>query len=194
MNTTLDHRVQTIVGSPLGDLRLVASINGLAGLWFVQRQRHEPPAERLAAWPTVASHPVLDKAAQQLDEYFHGRRQCFDLPLDLEQGTPFQRAVWEALLAIPAGATTSYGALAASLGKPRAVRAAGAAVGRNPMSIVVPCHRVLGGNGSLTGYAGGLDRKQALLQLELALIDKTHQWPERTSSTLQPASRPLPAH
>ncbi|OPF64267.1 methylated-DNA--[protein]-cysteine S-methyltransferase [Hydrogenophaga sp. H7] len=175
MNTAPDRRVQTIVGSPLGDLRLVASTNGLAGLWFVQRQRHEPPAERLAAWPTVASHPVFEAASRQLDEYFHGRRQHFDLPLDLGQGTPFQRAVWQALLEIPAGATTSYGALASGLGKPQAVRAVGAAVGRNPLSIVVPCHRVVGGNGSLTGYAGGLDRKQALLQLEGALIDKPHQ-------------------
>lgn len=194
MNTTHDRRVQTIVGSPLGDLRLMASANGLAGLWFVQRQRHEPPAERLAAWPTVASHPVLDTAARQLNEYFQGMRQCFDLPLDLEQGTPFQRTVWQALREIPAGATTSYGALAAGLGKPQAVRAVGAAVGRNPLSIVVPCHRVVGGNGSLTGYAGGLDRKQALLKLERTLIDKAHQCHERTSSTLQPSARPLPAH
>ena len=194
MNTAPHHRVQTIVGSPLGDLRLVASTNGLAGLWFVQRQRHEPPAERLASWSTVAAHPVLDAAKRQLDEYFCGRRQRFDLPLDLEQGTSFQRAVWQALLEIPAGATTSYGALAASLGRPQAMRAVGAAVGRNPMSIVVPCHRVVGGSGSLTGNAGGLDRKRALLELEGALIDKPHQWPERTSSTLQPASRPLPAH
>lgn len=191
---TLDQRVQTIVGSPLGDLRLVASTRGLAGLWFVQRQRHEPPAERLAAWQTVASHPVLDAAARQLGEYFHGRRQRFDLALDLEQGTPFQRAVWRALLAIPAGATTSYGTLATGLGRPQAVRALGAAVGRNPLSIIVPCHRVVGSNGSLTGYAGGLDRKQALLELEGALIDKAHQWPERTSSTDRPATQPLPAH
>ena len=191
---TLDHRVQTIVDSPLGDLRLVASTRGLAGLWFVQRQRHEPPAERLAAWQTVASHPVLDAAARQLGEYFHGQRQRFDLALDLEQGTPFQRSVWRALLAIPAGATTSYGTLATGLGRPQAVRALGAAVGRNPLSIIVPCHRVVGNNGSLTGYAGGLDRKQALLELEGALIDKAHQWPERTSSTDRPATQPLPAH
>ncbi len=191
---TLDHRVQTIVDSPLGDLRLVASTRGLAGLWFVQRQRHEPPAERLAAWQTVASHPVLDAAARQLGEYFHGQRQRFDLALDLEQGTPFQRSVWRALLAIPAGATTSYGTLATGLGRPQAVRALGAAAGRNPLSIIVPCHRVVGSNGSLTGYAGGLDRKQALLELEGALIDKAHQWPERTSSTERPATQPLPAH
>lgn len=192
--TTLDHRVQTIVSSPLGDVRLVASPDGLAGLWFVQRQRHEPPAARLAGWPTVASHPVLGAAEQQLDDYFRGRRQRFDLPLDFGQGTAFQRAVWQSLLAIPAGTTTSYGALAASLGQPRSVRAVGAAVGRNPLAIVVPCHRVVGGNGSLTGYAGGLDRKRALLQLEGALIDKVHQWPERTSSTGRRATPPLPAH
>jgi methylated-DNA-[protein]-cysteine S-methyltransferase len=177
-----DHRVQKIVPSPLGELRLVASAQGLAGLWFVQRQRHEPPAGRLAAWPRVASHPVLDTAAQQLDEYFASRRQRFELPFDLGQGTAFQRAVWQALLAIPCGATLSYGALAVGLGKPRAVRAVGAAVGRNPLGIVVPCHRVLGASGALTGYAGGLDRKQALLQLEGALIDHAHQSPRRTSS------------
>lgn len=164
--TLRDPRVQTLVPSPLGELRLVASATGLAGLWFVQEQRHEPPADLRAAWPTVASHPVLDAAARQLEAYFQGRREDFDLPLDLSQGTPFQRAVWTALLAIPAGATTTYGALAASLGLPRAVRAVGAAVGRNPLGIIVPCHRVLGATGKLTGYAGGLDRKQALLQLE----------------------------
>ena len=94
-----------------------------------------------------------------------GRRH-FDLPLDLRQGTDFQRGVWQALLAIPAGATLSYGALADRIGNPQAVRAVGAAVGRNPLSIIVPCHRVVGATGKLTGYAGGLDRKQALLLLE----------------------------
>ncbi|MDQ7745474.1 methylated-DNA--[protein]-cysteine S-methyltransferase [Hydrogenophaga pseudoflava] len=174
--TALDSRVQTIVSSPLGDLRLVASPDGLAGLWFVEGQRHEPTAERLAAWPTVSSHPVLDAAVQQLDGYFRGQRQGFDLPLDLGQGTAFQQAVWRALMKIPAGTTTSYGVLAADLGRPLAVRAVGAAVGRNPLCVVVPCHRVVGSNGSLTGYAGGLDRKHALLRLEGALIDKAHQW------------------
>lgn len=194
MTTISEPRVQTVLGSPLGDLRLVASPNGLAGLWFVHRQRHEPSAARLAAWPCVTSHPVIDIAARQLEEYFLGHRQHFELALDLEQGTQFQRAVWQALLAIPAGSTMSYGALAASLGKPRAMRAVGAAVGRNPLGIVVPCHRVVGGNGSLTGYAGGLDRKRALLELEGALIDKSHQLQERTSSTIQLAARALAAH
>lgn len=160
------HRVQTIVNSPLGNLRLVASAEGLAGIWFVERQRHAPADELLTSWPTVSSNPLLDTTEQQLDEYFHGRRRHFDLPLDLQQGTDFQRSVWLALLNIPVGETTSYRALASSLGNPRAMRAVGAAVGRNPLGIVVPCHRVLGSSGALTGYAGGLDRKQALLLLE----------------------------
>ena len=159
-------RVQKVVPSPLGEVRLVASPNGLAGIWFVLRQRHEPSADERASWPVVPVHPLLDVAASQLNDYFLGRRQRFDLPLDLQQGTPFQQSVWLALLDIPAGETSSYGALAARVGRPQAVRAVGSAVGRNPLSIVVPCHRVVGANGSLTGYAGGLDRKQLLLQLE----------------------------
>ena len=104
-----------------------------------------------------------------LRDYFAGRRTQFDLPLDLQGGTAFQQSVWQALLAIPAGDTTSYGAIGLRVGRPSAVRAVGAAVGRNPVSIVVPCHRVLGRDGSLTGYAGGLERKSALLELEGAM-------------------------
>ena len=159
-------RVQKIVPSPLGELRLMASPAGLAGVWFVQRQRHEPVADEVASWPSVSAHPVLDAAAEQLNDYFLGQRRGFQLPLDLDQGTPFQQSVWRALLDIRAGETTSYGTLAARIGRPHAVRSVGAAVGRNPLGIVVPCHRVVGASGSLTGYAGGLDRKQALLQLE----------------------------
>ena len=109
---------------------------------------------------------MLRQAVSQLAEYFAGHRTRFDLPLDLQGGTAFQRAVWTALLGIPAGQTVSYGAISQRIGKPAAVRAVGAAVGRNPVSVVVPCHRVLGGDGALTGYAGGLDRKTALLRLE----------------------------
>jgi len=109
---------------------------------------------------------VLRAACQQLAEYFASERTVFDLPLGLLAGTTFQRSVWEALRAIPCGKTTSYGALARDIGRPHAVRAVGAAVGRNPLGIVVPCHRVLGSQGALTGYAGGLDRKRALLALE----------------------------
>ena len=112
---------------------------------------------------------MLREAAAQLAAYFAGTRADFDLPLDLQAGTPFQQSVWDALRAIPRGRTTSYAELARRLGRPQAARAIGAAVGRNPVSIVVPCHRVLGTDGTLTGYAGGLERKTALLQLEGAL-------------------------
>ena len=151
--------------SPLGRMTLAASAQGLAGLWF-DGQKHMPDTQ---AWPEQPQHPQLQQARQQLDAYFAGQRPHFDMPLDLARGTDFQRQVWQALCAIPAGATESYGALAARIGRAQAVRAVAAAVGRNPISIVVPCHRVLGANGALTGYAGGLPRKLALLQLEHAL-------------------------
>jgi methylated-DNA-[protein]-cysteine S-methyltransferase len=154
--------VRTNYRSPLGTMTVAATEQGLAGLWF-EGQRHEPDH---SAWPEQADHPVLRQAMRQLDDYFAGRPAVFDLPLDLARGTSFQQAVWQALLAIPRGATTSYGGLCRELGQPSAMRAVGAAVGRNPISIVVPCHRVLGADGSLTGYAGGLERKRALLRLE----------------------------
>lgn len=153
--------VQTLCDSPLGPVRLAASEAGLCGLWF-EGDPHQPD---LAAVP-VAQHPLLQRAVQQLQAYFAGQRKDFDLPLDLRRGTPFQQAAWQALRALPYGATTSYGALSAAIGRPRAMRAVGAAIGRNPVSIIVPCHRVIGANGALTGYAGGLPRKQALLRLE----------------------------
>ena len=109
---------------------------------------------------------MLKKAVQQIKQYLAGKRNGFDLPLDLRGGTEFQQSVWQALLKIPAGATSTYGVVSTKVGKPKAMRAVGAAVGRNPISIIVPCHRVMGADGSLTGYAGGLHRKQALLQLE----------------------------
>jgi methylated-DNA-[protein]-cysteine S-methyltransferase len=105
-------------------------------------------------------------AAHELQQYFAGERSQFDVPVDLGRGTPFQQSVWAALRGIPPGATTSYGAISQRLGKASAVRAVGGAVGRNPISIIVPCHRVVGANGAMTGYAGGLPRKVALLQLE----------------------------
>lgn len=153
--------------SPLGAMLLAARPGGLAGLWF-EGQKHWPQAS--AGWQRDDGHPVLVQAMEQLDDYFAGRRDGFELPLDLSGGTAFQARVWQALQAIPHGTTVSYGALAASVGAPSAVRAVGAAVGRNPVSIVVPCHRVLGAGGALTGYAGGLERKNALLRLEGALL------------------------
>jgi methylated-DNA-[protein]-cysteine S-methyltransferase len=153
------------VPSPLGDIIVAASGKGLLGIWF-HNQRHLPDMQ---GWVEAPQHPLLRRARQQLDEYFAGQRHAFDLPLDPSRGTAFQQSVWQALRQIPAGHTTSYGAISQQLGKPAAVRAVGAAVGRNPWSIVVPCHRVLGSTGALTGYAGGLARKSSLLQLEGAL-------------------------
>jgi methylated-DNA-[protein]-cysteine S-methyltransferase len=163
---TSDAWVCSRTDSPLGPLLLAASERGLAGAWFTEGQRDTPNALASAGWTAAPGHPVLQQAAAQLADYFSGRRQHFDLPLDLTHGTAFQQAVWQALLAIPCGTTTSYGELARRIGRPKAVRALGAAVGRNPVSIIVPCHRVIGADGSLTGYAGGLARKTALLRIE----------------------------
>lgn len=151
--------------TPLGTVLLAASNQGLAGLWF-EGQRHLPDTSQ---WQVVASQRWLDQSAEEVLGYFQGQRRHFETPRHAAWGTPFQRSVWDALTAIPWGATTNYGALAAQLKKPLAVRAVGAAVGRNPWSIIVPCHRVLGADGSLTGYAGGLERKRHLLQHEGAL-------------------------
>ena len=152
----------TVCASPLGDILLVASADALAGLHFVD-QKYLP--EKTAAWVREDSLPVLIDARRQLAEYFAGERREFDLPL-APAGTAFQQAVWMKLREIPYGTTTSYGVIAQRLGQPTASRAVGAANGRNPLGIIVPCHRVVGSAGSLTGYAGGLERKQALLALE----------------------------
>ena len=152
---------QTTINTPLGKLLLARTANGLAGVWF-EGQKHHPAPLGAAQRPHDA---LLRRAAEQLRTYFAGGALEFDVPLDL-QGTPFQRSVWQALLAIPGGETRSYGEIAKALGAASAVRAVGAAVGRNPVSVIVPCHRVVGSDGSLTGYAGGVDRKRALLKLE----------------------------
>ncbi|WP_397409002.1 methylated-DNA--[protein]-cysteine S-methyltransferase [Polaromonas sp.] len=158
--------VQTRFQSPLGTIIIAATAKGLAGLWF-EGQRHLPPElVDPPVWPSDPDHPVLKEVMQQLSAYFAGQRSRFDVPLDLAHGTAFQQSVWHALLNIPQGATASYGEVGRRIGKPAAVRAVGAAVGRNPVSIIVPCHRVMGANGALTGYAGGLERKTALLKLE----------------------------
>lgn len=161
MNTIDTQRLS----SPLGPMILAATTQGLCGVWF-EGQRHGPSEERMQSWTTRASHSLLQETQRQLRAYFAGELRRFDLPLDLSAGTAFQQSVWQALLSIPSGASQSYGDLARQLAKPKAVRAVGAAVGRNPVSIIVPCHRILGAGGQLTGYAGGLWRKEALLRLE----------------------------
>lgn len=176
--------VQTTIDSPLGPLLLAASPAGLAGVWFTD-QRHLPAAGLIRRWPSAPAHPVLIEAAQQLGAYFRGERTGFELPLDLSGGSAFQQAVWQALRQIPHGGTLRYGDLARQIGRAAAVRAVGAAVGRNPLSIVLPCHRVLGAGGALTGYAGGLARKVALLRLEGGLMPEPH--PSAPHSASNPA-------
>jgi methylated-DNA-[protein]-cysteine S-methyltransferase len=148
--------------SPVGELTLIASDAGLvAVLW----ENDDPARVRLGEVQDRADHPVLARTAAQLAEYFAGERRAFDLPLDF-RGTDFQKSVWAQLLTIPFGETRSYGELARALGNPTANRAVGAANGRNPISIIAPCHRVVGASGSLTGFAGGLETKAFLLKLE----------------------------
>jgi methylated-DNA-[protein]-cysteine S-methyltransferase len=150
------------VPSPVGRLTLVATDEGLAAILW---ENDQPRRVRLNLQEEASSHPVLVEAERQLEEYFAGRRTRFALTLDLS-GTAFQRKVWSALMTIPFGETRSYAEIARQIGNPRAVRAVGAANGRNPVSIVAPCHRVVGSNGALTGFAGGLDIKARLLALE----------------------------
>jgi methylated-DNA-[protein]-cysteine S-methyltransferase len=161
--TTLAARV---LESPIGSLYVAASDAGLAVLAFVDRMHSRPPA---APAGSARARGIVDETERQLREYFAGSRRVFDVPLAPE-GTEFQRAVWDALVRVPYGATTSYGELARRAGRPRAVRAVGAANGANPIAVIVPCHRVIGADGSLTGYGGGLDRKRSLLALEGARL------------------------
>ena len=157
--------VQGRFASPLGTMHLLASPHGLLGAWF-EGQAHFPV---LRDYPQQQENALIALACDQLQAYFDQKTSYFSIPLDARMGTPFQQSVWSVLQSIAPGQTRSYGAIAHTIGKPNAARAVGAAVGRNPWSIIVPCHRVLGAGGALTGYAGGLDRKIALLQLESAI-------------------------
>lgn len=156
------HTVQSDYASPLGRMILAAADGQLVGVWF-EDQRHLPD---LTQWPVVPQEPVLQEAGRQLAAYFARQRTTFDLPLYLHSGTEFQQTVWRKLQTLATGSTCSYTQLSALAGRPAAVRAVAGAVARNPLSVVVPCHRVLGSNGAMTGYAGGLPRKAALLDLE----------------------------
>ncbi|WOP14645.1 methylated-DNA--[protein]-cysteine S-methyltransferase [Ottowia sp. SB7-C50] len=158
------HTVHTLTATQLGDLLLAATPQGLSGAWFTEGQRGVPAWHNWGA-PTHG-HSLLGQAAREVAEYFAGQRQRFDVPLDLSSGTAFQQSVWRALLDIAAGDSQSYGQVAARIGHPAAVRAVGTAVGANPISVIVPCHRVLGSTGTLAGYGGGLGRKVALLRRE----------------------------
>ncbi len=177
--------------SPHGRMLLAARGDALTGVYFEGQKYHPALAPD---WRRSADHPVLRQAARELSEYFAGRRTRFEVSM-AAAGTPFQRAVWQAIAAIPFGATITYVELARRAGFPGSARAAGAATGRNPLTIVVPCHRVVGSDGSLTGYAGGLDRKRALLRREgvaLAAADRDErgqavQRPRSTATAIVPA-------
>jgi methylated-DNA-[protein]-cysteine S-methyltransferase len=151
-------RAAATLSTPIGDLLLVSDGEALVALQFDDDRRGAPT-------PGAERDPVIREAGAQLQGYFAGERTVFDLPLRAS-GTPFEQRVWEMLRAIPYGETTSYGALAAQLGEPGAARAVGRANGRNPIPVIVPCHRVIGADGSLTGFGGGLACKRALLDLE----------------------------
>ncbi len=165
----------TEIASPVGTLSLRASERGLTGL-YLHEHRHGPADAERAGWQRDDAR--FDAVRAQLDEYFAGRRTGFDLTLDGEGigGTVFQRRVWAALAQIPYGVTISYGELARRIGQPAAMRAVGLANGRNPVSIIVPCHRVVGANGTLTGYGGGMANKRALLELEAHSVIGAAWW------------------
>ncbi len=151
-----------LIASPVGELKLVASDKGLVAILW---ENDRPGRVKLGAMAEDAAHPVLVETARQIAAYFKGELTRFDVPLDF-RGTEFQKSVWAALLAMPFGETRSYAEIARAIERPTAFRAVGAANGRNPISIIAPCHRVIGTNGSLTGFAGGLKAKEMLLGIE----------------------------
>lgn len=149
------------ISTPLGEMRLVASPAGLRGAWFTDQALLPPPQD----WTLTDRDPILEQARRELDAWFAGGRRAFDVALD-PVGTPFQHEVWRALCALDFGKLTSYGELARAVNRPKGAQAVGGAVGRNPIIIIIPCHRVIGADTSLTGFGGGLARKQALLAHE----------------------------
>lgn len=157
----MTHKFKTMP-SPVGALTLVASDAGLTAILW---ENDRPGRVKLGAMEEAPDHPLLIEAERQIRDYFAGERTSFSVPLDF-RGTDFQKSVWAALLTIPFGETRSYGEIARQIGRPGASRAVGAANGRNPLSIIAPCHRVIGTNGALTGFAGGLAAKEALLGME----------------------------
>jgi methylated-DNA-[protein]-cysteine S-methyltransferase len=175
--------IYTEVPTAHGSVILAETKAGLAGMWFSD-QRHFPDLSRYQRKDPSQPSKLVKTAHQQLVAYFSGQLQNFDLPLDLSAGTVFQQSVWRAILAIPYGKTVTYGAVSQQLGNPLAVRAVGTATGRNPIGIIVPCHRVMGANGALTGYAGGLHRKEAFLTLEGALPSSMTPTQDRQATLL----------
>jgi methylated-DNA-[protein]-cysteine S-methyltransferase len=176
----------TTITSPVGCLQLVATDAALVAILW---EKDDPARVPLGALAEDDAHPVLTETARQLGDYFEGRRTRFTVPLEFT-GTVFQREVWQALLTIPFGETRSYRQIAEQIGRPAAVRAVGAANGRNPISIIAPCHRVIGTDGKLTGFAGGLDAKATLLALEGVAVapatsdDRQYSWLDAGASPI----------
>jgi methylated-DNA-[protein]-cysteine S-methyltransferase len=170
---------------PQGSMLLVADGQGLCGVYF-EGQKYFPVID--PAWKRNAQHAPLRQARRELAEYFGGERKRFDITL-APRGTPFQQSVWKAIATVGFGKTMTYSDLAECAGHPRSARAAGTATGRNPLSIIVPCHRIVGSNGSLTGYAGGLERKRALLALESGDRDRRSQGGQMRTTTSLPRHR-----
>lgn len=159
------------VKTPVGRMKIVASERGLRAILWPD---DDPSRVKFDVEPRRSTNPILVEVENQLRDYFAGRRESFDVDLDL-RGTDFQRAVWKQLARIPYGRTTTYGELAKRVGRPTGARAVGGAVGRNPVSIVLPCHRVVGSSGKLTGFAGGLECKTRLLDIESGLKRRAKQ-------------------
>jgi methylated-DNA-[protein]-cysteine S-methyltransferase len=168
------------MASPVGELKLVAAHQGLTAILW---ENDDPKRVRLGELTHALDHPILQQTERELAEYFAGHRTAFDVPLEMI-GTVFQKSVWAALLTIPYGETRSYGQIARQLGNPKASRAVGAANGKNPISIITPCHRAIGSNGALTGFAGGLDAKRYLLALENAFEENASKQKDRAWSWL----------
>lgn len=183
--------VQRLLESPLGQLRLVATASALVGVYFPEH-RHAPALDARDVAGEAGRHDVLALAARELEAYFAGRWARFSTPL-APRGTEFQRAVWSALQAIPLGETRSYTDLARAIGRPEAVRAVGAANGMNPLSLFIPCHRVIGADGALTGYAGGIAAKRWLLEHEKRALAGLDPAGARAGGLIAPADRPRPA-
>jgi methylated-DNA-[protein]-cysteine S-methyltransferase len=179
--TFATHLHKKVIATPLGEMLLAASDRGLAGAWFSKGQKHNPSDAQMTAWTAPAkgdaSQAILDAAFQQLMLYFAGKLKAFDLPFDLSSGTIFQQSVWREIIKIESGKTNTYSAIGKAINKPQAARAVGAATGRNPLGIIIPCHRVVGSTGAMTGYAGGLDRKIELLKLEGSIVTRSAQQP-----------------
>jgi methylated-DNA-[protein]-cysteine S-methyltransferase len=180
---SIRYTAQSIVASPLGEIRLARTAGGLAGAWFIHGTNDNHPGP-LPEVPMSIQDPLLRQAALQFERYWNAQARTFNVPVDL-LGTPFQQAVWRALLEIPFGETRTYGDIARHIGQPKGYQAVGMAVGANPLIVIVPCHRIIGRDTRLTGFSSGMPRKIDLLQREGLVIDGEYvRRPDARQATL----------